>query len=269
MSLPKPYYSDDKSGITIYHGNSSEVMNFYEQSDLILTSPPYDDLREYKGYSFDFESIAHKIHQCMKDGSSLVWVVGDAVKNGGETLTSFKQALFFQSIGLKMNDTMIYEKEESFISCPVRYNQAFEYMFVFSKGNIKTVNLIKDRKNKHPHIAGHGNMRQTDGSLTPRKMPISFEFGARKNIWSYGNGRGKTTDQIFAHEHPAIFPDKLASDHILSWTNPGDMVIDPFAGSGTVLRAAKSLGRKAIGIEIEEKYCEIACKRLRQEVLPF
>jgi site-specific DNA-methyltransferase (adenine-specific) len=203
----------------------------------------------------------------MKPSAVLVWVVGDAVINGDETGSSFEQALFFKKIGLKLHDTMIYQKDEAFISSTVRYNQAFEYMFVFCNGKIKTVNLIKDRANKYPNIKQHGTRREKNGVLRPRIMPIMKEFGARNNIWRYGTGRGKSTDQKFAHEHPAIFPDKLANDHILSWSNPGDLILDPFMGSGTTVRAAKQLGRKAVGIEIEEKYCEIAVNRLSQEVL--
>ena len=262
-----PYY--EEPGITIYHGDCREILPSLPPVDLVLTSPPYDELREYEGYSFNFEGTADGIKEKLSDGGVLVWVVGDAVRNGGETLTSFKQAIYFQSIGLSMHDTMIYEKEGAFIACPNRYNQCFEYMFVFANGKPRTANLIRDRRNKYPNMEQHGTRRQSDGSLKPRLMPPMKEYGARKNIWTYGTGRGKSTEQYFAHEHPAIFPDDLAKDHVLTWSNPGELVLDTFCGSGTTLKAAKDLGRKAIGIEIAEKYCEIAAKRLRQEVFDF
>lgn len=267
MSLPKPYY--EEPGITIYNADCRDILPHLEPVDLVLTSPPYDDLREYGGHKFNFEDIAQSIKQKLLDGGCLVWIVGDAVKDGNETLTSFRQAIYFQELGLKMHDTMIYQKMEAFISSKNRYNQCFEYMFVFSNGNIKTANLIRDRKNKFPNIVQHGTRREKNGNLRQRIVPIMKDFGARNNIWIYGTGKYKSTDQLFCHEHPAIFPDKLANDHILSWSNPGDIVLDPFCGSGTAVRSAKSLGRKAIGIEIEEKYCEIAVKRLQQEVFDF
>ncbi|MDE2099502.1 MAG: site-specific DNA-methyltransferase [Patescibacteria group bacterium] len=262
----KPYYQDD--WVTIYNGDNSVILPKLERNiDLCLTSPPYGGMREYGNKAWDFRTIAGWLSELLLPGAALVWVVGDETTEGSEDASSFEQAIHFKKIGFKLHDTMIYEKQEAFIACPNRYNQCFEYMFVFSKGKIKTVNLIRDRKNKYPNIKQHGTRRMSDGSLKPRLMPPLKEFGARKNIWTYGTGRGKSTDQLFAHEHPAIFPDALAMDHIISWSNEGDVILDPFSGSGTTLRAAKALKRKAIGVEIEEKYCEIAVKRLNQEVL--
>src|SRR3990167_674969 len=235
--------------------------------DLVVTSPPYDDMRDYENPVWLFESVAEQIYRIVKEGGVLVWIVGDATNNGNETGSSFNQALHFKKIGFNLHDTMIYEKQEAFIACPKRYNQCFEYMFIFSKGKINTVNLIKDRKNLYKNGKHHGTRRQKDGSLKPRVMTLIKEFGARKNIWCYGAGRGKSTDQIFAHEHPAIFPEKLAADHIKSWSNKRDLVLDPMNGSGTTTKMAKQLGRKFIGIEISEKYCQLARDRLRQGVL--
>ncbi|MFA5419615.1 MAG: site-specific DNA-methyltransferase [Bacteroidales bacterium] len=265
--LPKPYYQD--GAVTIYHGDCRDILPLLpkESIDMCLTSPPYDGLRDYGNKGWDFKFSAYEIRDRLKYGSVLVWVVGDEVVDGSESGTSFEQVLFFKQIGMKLHDTMIYEKAEGFIACPNRYNQVFEYMFIVAKGSPRVVNLIRDRKNKYPNMKQHGTRRQTDGSLKPRMMPALKEMGARRNIWIYGTGWGKSTDQLFAHEHPAIFPDALAKDHIVSWSNEGDVILDPFSGSGTVARAAKFLGRKAIGIEIEEKYCAIAAKRMEQEVL--
>lgn len=262
----KPYYQDD--AVTIYHGDNREVLPGLQQVEFILTSPPYDGLRQYGTYSWDFQTTSFLLAEKMHEGAVLVWVVGDETVDGSESGSGFKQAIYFkETLGLNLHDTMIYQKGEAFISSPVRYNAAFEFMFVFSKGKIKTVNLIRDRKNLWSGNYGHGTKRQKDGSMRPRVLGSAAEYGARTNIWKYGTGLGKSTDQAFAHEHPAIFPDALAKDHITSWSSPGDTVLDCFAGSGTTLRAAKELGRKAIGIEIEERYCEIAAKRLQQEVL--
>jgi DNA modification methylase len=255
----KPYYQD--TAVTIYHGDCRDILpEMPFKVELVLTSPPYDGLRDYGKKTWGFETTAHLLDSQLDDGSVLVWVVSDETTNGSESGTSFRQALYFKNeVGLKLHDTMIYKKKEAFISSPFRYNQAFEYMFVFCKGDIKTVNLIKDRKNKHVGIYGHGTKRLKDGTTKPRNLGMVKEFGSRENIWEYGTGLYKSSREKIAFE--------LARDHITTWTNPKSTILDPFMGSGTTLRAAKDLGRKAIGIEIEEKYCEIAAKRMAQEVL--
>ncbi len=237
--------------------------------DLTVTSPPYDNLREYKGYSFDFEGIAKELYRITKDGGVVVWVVGDATISGSETGTSFQQALYFKEIGFNIHDTMIYQKTGMSMPDTVRYYQNFEYMFVFSKGKPKTINLLKDKLNKWGGESSFGNVssRGKDGQLIKRDKVITSEYGVRFNVWQYSTGYGYSTKDKIAFEHPAIFPDKLAEDHILSWSNKGDIVFDPFSGSGTTLKAAKSLGRNYLGCEISKEYVAIAEQRLQQQYL--
>ena len=224
--------------------------------DLIITSPPYDDLRDYNGYDFDYMATLSAIYRVLKPGGIAIWVVGDKTHKGTETGTSFKHALHAKDIvGFNLHDTMIYEKSGMGYPDSTRYHQIFEYMFVFSKGKPKTVNLIKDRKNKWVGLTG-GNKR---GGLCNRK-----EYGARFNVWRYANGRDNSTKDRIAFKHPAIFPEGLAKDHIISWSNPGDTVLDPMCGSGTTCKSAKLLNRNFIGIDISEEYCEIARERLSE-----
>ena len=237
--------------------------------DLTVTSPPYDNIRDYKGFCFeegDFKKIVKELFRVTKKGGVVVWVVGDAVMKGSETGTSFRQALGFMDGGFKLHDTMIYEKNTS--SFPARrsgkrYTQIFEYMFVFCKGKIETGNLICDKPNKW---AGHTNWgknthRGKDGELKKTKdiKPVP-DFSPRNNIWRYNVGNGFNSKDKESHEHPAIFPEKLAEDHILSWSNEGDVVLAPFMGSGTTCKMAKKNGRKYIGIDASKEYCDLAEK---------
>jgi site-specific DNA-methyltransferase (adenine-specific) len=265
----KPYY--EHAGITIYHGDCLKIMPELPQVDLVITSPPYDNLRDYGGYVFDYKATAEQLFKAILPGGIVVWVVGDQVINGSETGSSFKQALYFKECGFNLHDTMIYEKNGQSYPEKTRYYQMFEFMFVFSKELPKTKNLIKDKKNRWAGHKSFGSIssRQKDGSLKSFGKKITASFSVRGNIWKINNGFGYSAKNKIAHGHPAIFPEQLASDHTISWSNLGDLILDPFMGSGTTLVAAKELGRRAIGIEVEEKYVKIAIKRLEQEVLPF
>ena len=235
--------------------------------DLTLTSPPYDNLREYNGYTFDFEGVAKQLYRVTKDGGVVVWVVGDETKDFSESLSSFRQAIFFNDCGFNLLDTMIYLKRNVPPLYPdsKRYTQKFEYMFVFTKGRPKTFNALIDKKNKYAGVIPNIGMRQKDGSILKRikQTDAVKDFGLRDNVWEYSTGGGNGTD------HPAVFPNDLARDHILSWSNVGDVVFDPFLGSGTTGISAVQNSRNFIGIEISPEYFSIAKRRIETAQLPL
>jgi site-specific DNA-methyltransferase (adenine-specific) len=239
-----------------------------ESVDMVLTSPPYDSLRKYQGLSFEqFQLVALQIKRLLKPGGVCVWVVGDATIKGSESGTSFRQALYFKEIGLNLHDTMIYMSQKM-PQNNMRYEQKFEYMFIISKGKPKTFNPIMEKCT----YAGHkitARCRKNDDRLGDVWSigRVHKETKTKGNVWSYVTGFNKTTKDREAFEHPAIFPDKLAHDHIISWTNEGDTVLDPFMGSGTTGKEAISLKRNFIGIELDAKYFELSQKRIGK-VLP-
>ena len=233
--------------------------------DLTVTSPPYDGLRTYNGYSFPFEDIAKDLFRITKDGGVVVWIVGDATVKGSETGTSFRQALFFKEVGFDLFDTMIYAKPpRGAVGNNKTYWQTFEYMFILSKGKPKTINLINDRKNKESRKGDNGTKRLENGDLLKVKRGGYSEYGRRTNIWEYGIGKGQSTKDNIAFEHPAIFPENLANDHIISWSNVNDLIYDPFMGSGTTAKMSILNNRNWIGSEISNEYCNIIEERIKK-----
>ena len=234
--------------------------------DLVVTSPPYDNLRDYNGYSFDFENIAKELYRVMKKGGVIVWVVNDQTIDGSESGTSFRQALYFKDVGFNLHDTMIYEKIGMSFPDSNRYYQMFEYMFVLSKSSPKTFNPIQDRCNISTGRDVNGKDRNKDGTFKVRNGHgnIIKEFGTRFNVWRIAN-------QKRGIGHPAPFPEELAEDHIISWSNKTDVVLDIFMVSGTTAKMALVNDRQFIGFEISKEYCDIANKRIdyykRQEKL--
>lgn len=241
-----------------------ELAKLEENSvDLTVTSPPYDNLRTYNGNIAQWgepiwKGIIEEIYQITKPGGVVVWVVGDATIKGSETGTSFRQALWAKECGFNLHDTMIWEKT-GMLPTQDRYYAIFEYMFVFSKGKPKTMNFIEDK----PNTAG-GRVQKKDAVINKGKQQdgvgtfIRKHLGRRTNIWRITTGE--------ANGHPAIFPEQLAHDHIISWSNEGDTVLDPFMGSGTTGVACKNLNRNFIGIELDPTYFEIARKRITEDV---
>jgi site-specific DNA-methyltransferase (adenine-specific) len=234
--------------------------------DLTVTSPPYDNLRDYKGYSFDFEGIAFELYRITKNGGVVVWVVADQVFEGSESGTSFRQALHFKDLGFRIHDTMIYWKNSFAFPESNRYAQNFEYMFVFSKGSPFVANIARVPTYAENRIKSKASSyRDADGKTRAMEYEIGKDKRNRENIWAYECGYMKTTKDIEAYGHPAMFPEALAEDHILSWSNEGDLVLDCFSGAGTTGKMASKNNRRFIGIEISEEYCRIAKDRIQAE----
>ena len=233
--------------------------------DFILTSPPYDRTRLYLGKEPDWEFplVAKHCFRLLKPGGVLCWNVNDAVVNGSETLTSFRQAIYFvDSVGFRMHDTMIYQKLNFSHPERTRYHSVFEYVHVLSKGAPSTFNPIMDRKNLTAGAVGNlgvNTFTERGGSKSEREKKVTAEFGMRHNVW-LGKTRGQEEMCKELH-HPAMMPKWLARDLILSWSNPGDLVLDPLAGSFTVCQEAVKVGRRSVGIEQNEEYCRLAIKQ--------
>ena len=231
--------------------------------DLVVTSPPYDNLREYKGYHFNLDGIVSGLYRVVKQGGVVVWVTADATVNGSETGSSFKQALAFAQAGFNLHDTMIFRKKNPIPQIyRKRYNNEFEYMFVFSKGVVNTHNPIMiDCLHAGLELNGTTYKNYSKREQTRKKLanPVKAQK-IKGNIWEYVVGKNKEDQE--AKGHPAPFPCQLAEDHIASWSNLGDIVLDPMCGSGTTCKVAKQLGRKFIGIDLSAEYCAIASARI-------
>lgn len=251
----------------IYCGDNVKVLAGFPDAciDLTVTSPPYDKLRTYNGYSWDFNALAPELYRVTKLGGVVVWVVGDATVNGSETGTSFRQALYLKEKGFNLHDTMIYRKMNYIPLTHRRYEQEWEYMFVFSKGSPAAFNPITEKSNgagkkynliRKGYGFKEGAFRRGDRDVTTK------DAKQHGNIFEYPCGNSGIN-------HPAPFPEDLARDHILSWSNPGDLVLDPFVGSGTTAKMAKEFGRHWIGIDISAEYCKLAERRVAGANVPL
>jgi DNA modification methylase len=249
----------------IYNMDCVEGMKLLDDEciDLTVTSPPYDNLRTYNGFLFDFENVAKELYRVTKIGGVVVWIVNDSTTNGSESGTSFRQALYFKEIGFNLHDTMIWNKGSFTNPSSNRFHQVFEYMFIFSKGKPKTYNEILDRKNKY--IGGRGvrgaSGRYKNGNRKTGTSCVKREYGNRFNVWYITVGGGQS--YVGKCQHPAVFPKQLANDHIIAWSNEQDIVLDPFIGSGTTAVASIETNRRFIGFEISQDYCDIANDRIK------
>jgi len=251
---------------TITQGDCLEVMKRIPDGsiDLTVTSPPYDNLRTYKGFEWDFEGIAKELYRVTKEGVVVIWVVGDATVNGSETGTSFRHALYFKEIGFRLHDTMIYRKNSYPFPPSNRYYQQFEYMFVLSKGAPKTANLLRVETKWQKKNEELSTTRNADGSVSEMKYEKGKPTRIMDNVWDVNTGYMRTTKDKYAYGHPAIFPEELAENHVKTWSNPGDVVLDPFGGSGTTAKMSILNDRKYIYIDMAKEYCEIARRRINE-----
>ena len=253
---------------TLLHSGCLEAMaGFADGSiDLVVTSPPYDNLRTYNDmppFTFEtFQPIARELARLIKPGGVIVWNVADATVNGSETGSSFRQALYFKDeCGLNLHDTMIWQKPNYVPLTHNRYEQSFEYMFIFSKGKPHVFSPIKIPSKHAGAVQTKRTFYQTSDVNTPTAAHSNRAVSADKiqpNVWVIATGGG-------IKGHPAQFPLRVSHDHIISWSNPGDVILDPFMGSGTTAIAAERSGRRWIGIERDEGYYNAALARIYAE----
>jgi DNA modification methylase len=231
---------------------------------LTVTSPPYDEIRTYGGHAFDFESMAGELWRVTAPGGVLVWVVQDQTPKGNQTGTSFRHALFFKDLGFRLHQTLVMQKFGRRSPCLVRYDVVHEYAFVFSKGKPHTINLIHDKPNSTAGAPVRNTGRSKDGTLFSYYVPdkVIKPYGTRGSIWSYVASGGNSTKDREAYEHPALMPEAMAEDHIISWSRPGDLVLDPMAGAATTCKMAMFNHRKYLGFEIHRPYFDIGVRRL-------
>lgn len=246
----------------IYCCNCVDLMKNIKNNyiDLTITSPPYDTLRDYTGYKLDLENITKQLYRITKKRGVVVWVVGDKIIKGNRTLTSFRQAILFQEMGFNVHDVMIYKKKNTPFMRSNAYTNCYEFMFIFSKGSPKTFNPLKEPTVRHGFEKMPFN-KKADG-VNNKILGKLNKFKNRNNIWEYAVGLGGTTNDKIAFKHPAVFPEKLVEDHILTWSKKNDLVFDPMCGSGTTCKMAKKNSRNFIGCDISKDYTNISKKRI-------
>lgn len=254
-------------------GDCAQVMAGMEPEsvDMVMTSPPYDDVRQYKGFSLDIDAVIDGVIRVLRPGGVCVWVVADQMVDGSETGTSFRTALAFMDKGMLLHDTMIYAKKNWMPNSgndKVRYGQAFEYMFCLSKGKPSKFNPVLMENMSYGRTSASSFRNHNQDSLEAKTVKTESATKVHGNVFLYGVGFSMTTSYREAYQHPAVYPERLAYDQISTWTDIGDIVLDPFCGSGTTLFCAGILGRNSIGIDISQEYLDLTRRRLEHQKLP-
>lgn len=234
--------------------------------DLTLTSPPYDWIRDYNGTfdpaKFPFVRIAEELYRITAPGGVVLWITRDQQQDCCESGTSAKQMLYFKNIGFNVQ-TMIVDS----ISARHRrycYGMPPQFCFVLSKGRPKAFHPIRDKPNTEPGRIKSWSARNRDGRIRKGKPKEIPKYGRRSHIWLYPTGFGLVSDDPLPRNAPAPMVETVAGDLMLSYSNPGDLILDPMAGLGTTGKVAVKLNRQFIGFERVRKYCDVANDRVRQ-----
>jgi site-specific DNA-methyltransferase (adenine-specific) len=265
----------------IYNESCLDTMQRLEDNsiDLVITSPPYDNMRKYgdgknyhqrlkdTGYSFEFEEIAKELTRTLKEGGVIMWNVQDQTIKGSRTGNSMRQALYFmEECGLFMHDHLIWYKTGTPFPSPYRYRNVWENMFVFSKGKPKHFDPILKRNKTGGDSRKRRRERDHNGELVMQEREVKIkEWGIDDNVW-YVSNHFKSNDKKRIENHPAIMPEELVRRHIQSWTNEGDIVYDPFSGSGTTSKVAAEMDRTYLGSEINKEYYEASIGILNESL---
>lgn len=232
---------------------------------LTVTSPPYEGLRTYDGLAdWNFMDVAKELYRITMPGGVVVWVVQEQIVNGSESGESSRQRLAFANIGFRLHHTMVLGKLGGHQHSKGRYGGALEYAFILSKGKPRYFCPFRDKKNKEAGREKIFSNRRIDGTFPAKKKARVHPYGFRSPIWFYATGKHHTANEDYAFDHPALMPQQMAEDFILSWSKVGDLVFNPFAGAGTVLKMALLNHRRYLGFEINPKYVEIARRRLKE-----
>lgn len=257
---------------TILHGDSAEVMQSFPDKciPLTVTSPPYAKMRLYGGHDYTwetFKSVATQLVRITMEGGVICWVVRNQIVKERENLQAEKEKLFFaDDLGLWPHQTIIGAPKGVPLPQSRRYASNFDYVYVFSKGHPRIVNIIRDRRNsRFGDLKSNRLIRESNGS---ERLACGGEYaiakwGFRSNLWSYSTGGNHTATDRISAKHPARMGEPLAEDLIISFSKPGDLVFDPFAGAGTSLKMALLNQRQWLGVEIFDEYVELIEKRMR------
>lgn len=257
-----PYY--DHAGITIYHGDCLDVLPTLGQVDHVITDPPYA------------RDVYVRLSQPnTKEGSGTPGRMSVPLKGKqGRPIHDLQHGAL-----ARMAAGDIGAIDEMLTPCAVQIARvAKRWALVFSDVEtcwrwraeledagmryVRTGAWVKP--DAMPQMSGdRPAVGFEPATICHAKGPMRWNGGGRQAVWTYG------TAKVNRPAHPCPKPEPLMCELVSAFTDPGDTILDPFMGSGTTLVAAKRLGRKAIGIEREEKYCEIAARRLAQEALPL
>lgn len=246
----KPYYHDERAGITIYHGDCLEVMAALPAAsfDAVICDPPYGTTASSWDSPVEFGAMWKELKRLTRPRAPIVLFGSQPFTSA--LVMSNPQMFRYEWVWDKKNPT-------GFLDANRKPMKRHENILVFADSRAVYYPIMRAGQFRHKGSARksevYGRYERTQGTYNDQYFPTS--------IIEIHNA-----DQN-SKEHPNQKPLALMEYLVKTYTNEGGRVLDFTCGSGTTLRAAKNLGRRAIGIEIEERYCEIAAQRLSQEVM--